>query len=516
MIKIINYIKEMYDKYKVAFYSGLMFTFISHIYFFANRLGNEDDLNFIYFASRTLTSGRFTTGDLVTGSSLAPMIKFVFVLLVISIISVLICDMFNFKSKKSMILTSLVLSTFPSLAMSFSYLFMTEIYMSALLSAVLAVYICVKFKYGFIMGGLLLGYSLGNYQSYIGVATALSILYIIKLIIDGKSTKEVLKTFIKLLTMGIIGIIFYFIVLNVYLKIFNTTLSNYKGANSMGIPPIEKWGSLLKRTYMHFIGYFLGYSFFQSTNFYTIIRIVLIILCFIIILLVIKHNKIYKNKMNTIFLILFLVLMPLAINIVDFMAYQTELSALNIYQYVITYVIALYIIDKFTTETNKRYITYINILSCCLFVFIGWQNFMTTNNYYYKVAEFNEYTQNFNNRLLTRIENTNGYTYDMPIMIVGEKESPFYQKLYDVSDWQKTVNYDQALWGRFIGYEDLYYFNNDGKIFNYINNQLGFKLVRATDEQKEEILKMNEFMEMETWPSALSTKIINGILVIKL
>ena len=46
--KLFNYLKLMYDRYKYAFYSAIFFTFISHVYFFVKRLGNEDDLNFIY------------------------------------------------------------------------------------------------------------------------------------------------------------------------------------------------------------------------------------------------------------------------------------------------------------------------------------------------------------------------------------------------------------------------------------------------------------------------------------
>ena len=131
--KLFNYLKLMYDRYKYAFYSAIFFTFISHVYFFVKRLGNEDDLNFISFASGTLSSGRWTKGSLFTGEMLVPMIKFVFAIVVITLVSVMICDMFNIKKKSSMIITSLILATFPSLAISFGYLFMVEIYLSALI-----------------------------------------------------------------------------------------------------------------------------------------------------------------------------------------------------------------------------------------------------------------------------------------------------------------------------------------------------------------------------------------------
>ena len=144
------------------------------------------------------------------------------------------------------------------------------------------------------------------------------------------------------------------------------------------------------------------------------------------------------------------------------------------------------------------------------------KNYIIKIIYYYKVEKFNQYTESLNARLLARIESTDGFDYSMPVMIVGEKDSDFYNQLFDVSQWSEIINYDQGLWGQFIGYADLYYFNSDTKIITYINNQLGVELVRATDEQKDLIYNSSEYKEMKVWPSSESAQIINGILVIKL
>ena len=146
-----------------------------------------------------------------------------------------------------MIITSLILATFPSLAISFGYLFMVEIYLSALILAVLAVYIAIKFKFGFIFSGLLVAISLGNYQSYIGVASALSVLYLIKMILDKKDTKEILIMFFKIIYNGNNWCNIIFCDFKLFLNYYNISLSNYKGANSMGVPPISEWSSLLKK-----------------------------------------------------------------------------------------------------------------------------------------------------------------------------------------------------------------------------------------------------------------------------
>lgn len=516
MKKIIEYLKLLYNKYKFAIYSSVIFSFITHVYFFIRRLGNEDDLNFISFASSTLTSGRWTTGSLFTGSMLAPMIKFAFVIIVIVFVSVMICDLFNFKSKSSMILTSIILSTFPSLSISFGYLFMVEIYMSALLLAVLGVYVCVKFKYGFLIAGLFIAVSLGNYQSYVGVASALSILYLIKMVFDKKNTKEIIIMFLKLLFMGVLGAILYFVILNVYLRYYNVSLSNYKGANSMGIPPLSQWTKLLYRTYLHYVGYFLGFSFFKSPKVFVVFRLILVLVTFISMIGIIVDKKIYKNKFNIILLLGFIIFLPLAVNIVDFMAYQTEVSPLNIYQFVLSYIICIYIIEIFCSKGGNKINYYIYMASLICFISIGWQNFGLTNSYYYKIEKLNQYTESFNTRLLARIESTEGYDYDMPIMITGLKDSKFYNMLFDLADWSQIINYDQGLWGKFIGYADLYYFDNDAKIIKYINNQFGVQLISVSEEQRISLYKTVDYQNLKAWPSTESVKIIDDVLVIKM
>ena len=204
---------NLFSKYRTTIYSGIIFTFLTHFYYFTKRLANEDDLSYLLFGDNAITSGRWNTGTLFTTTLMSPAVKFIFVLLVITLCSILICDIFKIKSKTNQILIPLLLATFPTLALSFSYLFMVEVYMVSLLLSVLAVWITLKFKYGFIIGSFAIAFSLGSYQAYISFSVALVITYIIKEILNKKDSKELLKIILKLFLMGILGILFYFIIL---------------------------------------------------------------------------------------------------------------------------------------------------------------------------------------------------------------------------------------------------------------------------------------------------------------
>ena len=147
-------IQKLFSKYKLTIYSGIIFTFLTHFYYFTKRLANEDDLSYLLFGDNAITSGRWNAGTLFTTTLMSPAVKLIFVLLVITLCSILICDIFKIKSKTNQILIPLLLATFPTLALSFSYLFMVEVYMVSLLLSVFAVWITLKFKYGFILGSI--------------------------------------------------------------------------------------------------------------------------------------------------------------------------------------------------------------------------------------------------------------------------------------------------------------------------------------------------------------------------
>lgn len=510
MEKIVEKLKDFYQKYKYAFCSSVIFTFITHLYFFSSRFANEDDLNYLSNNVRMLSSGRFTTGTLFTGELQIPIVKFLCVIIVLAIVSVLICDLFQVKKNRDMVLLSLVLSTFPVFSMAFGYLFMTEVYMMALLFSVLAVYLTVKFKYGIIVSSFLIAFSLGNYQSYIGVASGLSVLYLIKMILDSADLKDIGKTFVKLLIMGVLGIFLYFLILKIYLNIFDVSLSNYKGADSMGIPPVSEWIRLFIRTYKDFIGYFLGRTFYKSTIFYIVVRLILFFLCFIVLLKRMKVNH-YKNWY---LLLICIILLPLAINVVDFMVYKTTISVLNIYQFVLIYVACIIIISYKGNEKNK-FNSWILVFSIVCLVTVGYENFVLINKYYLKIEEFYDYTVSITNRLLTRIEGVEGYNYDMPVMFVGEIGDNFYNLLMNKDPWEDIVITDQGLWGRYIGFEDIYYFESERKIIDFIKYSHGVFLKSVDYLKREEIKKMEELKNMDAWPSNNSIKIIDNVLVVK-
>ena len=92
MKKIKEYLLKLYSKYNITIYSSIIFTFLTHFYYFTKRLGNEDDLSYLIFNDNALTSGRWNSGTLFTTSIMSPPIKFIFVLIILALVSIMICD----------------------------------------------------------------------------------------------------------------------------------------------------------------------------------------------------------------------------------------------------------------------------------------------------------------------------------------------------------------------------------------------------------------------------------------
>ena len=265
---------------------------------------------------------------------------------------------------------------------------------------------------------------------------------------------------------------------------------------------------LIFRTYKHFIGYFIGKSYFRVSIYESIIRILTIILTFILLITKINKDKIYKSKTNIILLSIIIILIPLTFNIVDFMAYKADLTSLQIYSFSSFYLLIILILDKTKPKC-------LNIIITILIIAIGIMNFITINKYYFKQETYYKYTENFNNRLLNKIESTEGYYYGIPIILKGTINSSFYKELNNLPNTNDNITFDQSLWGgKYIGYEDLYTYNNDKKIFTMINNEFGVNLNRATDEERDKIKDNKEYNDMKSYPEKDSIKIIDGILVV--
>lgn len=517
---ISSFIQEKYNNIstqtKYAFVCTALLTFITHIAYFINRWANEDDFHSYLSETNMIGSGRWMIGDIFSSKFLSPIVLLIIVIIALSLISIMIIKMFKVNKKIYIFIVSALLSTFPILALGFGYGFMVERYIMGMLLAVLAVFITdsKKFKINPIIGSICLAITMGYYQSYIAITIGLTMMKIIVYMFDHK-LKDSLHYLLRFFIMGILGVIFYMLTVKVVCNISDIPLLDYKGINNMGsLPPINQVIELLHRTYIDFIFFFAGRKFINPLWYGKISQIIIFTSLLFLILYVIIKEKIYKRKCNTILILIFLIFIPLGFNIVDFIAYESETSSLNIYQFVLILIFPFIILNRI--EFYKKDSNIINTLSWLITIsgiLLIWNNISVTNIYYLKVNDYYTTTVQLTNRIYDRIEQMPDFEGNIPVM-VGNKEG-IYMDRRVYKEYYTIFLYDQGLWDQFIGYAPRPE-GTDFKFHYLVQNIIGVNLISVSPEKYEEIYNSEEYKQMESWPSSNCMKYIDGILVVKL
>lgn len=517
----LNNIKENIPKNaKVAFYYTTVLTFLSHLFFFVDRFANEDDFHNLFSSKNMIGSGRWMIGNIFSGKYLLPMVLFVITIISIGLCSSLINSMFKIKKNIYIFLISSLLSTFPILALGFGYSFMIERYMLGLLSAVLAVYFTDKYKKGFVLGSFFLGISLGYYQSYVAVTIGLSIFLIMIKGFEKIKIQEYLKYIVNFLIMGIAGTIFYLLMVKISCNLSGVSLLTYKGINNMGsFPPLSKVPFLFFRTYKHFLGFFIGKSFLRPYKWALYFQITLVVLNIILFIILIKKTKIYKEPLKFLIVLGLLFIIPLGLNITDFIAYETYISSLNIYQFVFVFVAPFILISYINQHDEckdnnykENLIPFFEWIICIATIILSWHNFIITNTYYLKLNYFYNSTVQLTNRILYRLESVPGFNSQTKVFVANSEG--IYNDLKSNYNFNDTFISEQGLWDQFIGYYPRFE-GSDYKFKYLVLNIFGIRLNSITSNEIKSIYNSNEFEKMENWPHKNSVKFIDNILVVK-
>ncbi len=510
-----NGVKDTLVNYKIV----LIWTFIAmaltHIYFFVGRFINEDMYAYLRKTPAEPGSGRFFYGD--AEFTILPVIIFTIIFIELAVSVTLILKMFKIEKPLYGAIVGAFMVTFPSWSYSFGYIFMWDSYSLSLLTVVLAVFITDRYKYGFLPGGFFIACCLSLYQSYIAAAITLIIMLLIIELME-KDFKMVVKKAVAFLALGVFGVILY----KLGIWLFDIELSSYKGSDTMGEIPIDMIPGLIKRTYTGFIQFFTGnhfgvsgIRFFYVPAFLAVVYIADIIFGIVMLIGILRKKKI--KKLNIIFTALCAAALPLAVNFVDFIGVKTAASTLNTYAFVLMFILPIVLFARYKKlwggVQNSNKLFFAKRILIVFSVFIIGYNFWMNNAYYQKAEVITENTKNFENRLLGRFEQLEGFTIDTKFAIMADNDYLFGKNVRD--HWRNFpyIANDQGNYGFYVtGLRDLNKANY--KTRNLMKNLLGVELNTASGEEIEEIKKTDEYKNMGVYPAFDSVKMINGIAVV--
>ena len=243
-----KFLKWLNSNKRLAFLLTFFIGIITHITMMTNTIMSQDGLwnSMAYYRPGLweITLGRWGIEIMQRFNFYIaiPTVSTVSCILVMAISAIFIVDLFDLKSKISVILTSAILAVTPTLTVTLLYVYTAFAYCSNFLIATLVIWFIYKFKYkkiGFIISVCLFTLVLSIYQSYIGVSIGLCIMItIIDLIKSKKSIKEIFINILKTITVVIVGGLIYYGLTNIILKWKKISLSTYKDLNNFSIKDI--------------------------------------------------------------------------------------------------------------------------------------------------------------------------------------------------------------------------------------------------------------------------------------
>ena len=193
----------------------------------------------------------------IKGNIVSPFLATLLSAILLGISVVLIIDILKIKSKIFKIIVAIIMAVAPNFSATLMFFYCSDAYMIAMLFAVLAVFVVTKYsknKFMPLLGGLFISLSMGMYQTYLSVTMVLFASLILIDLLNKENLKEVVKNGLKYLLTGVIGLVLYFIFMNLALSMRQLDMNSYSGANEIGLSNIIfNLPNLLPETYRDFL-----------------------------------------------------------------------------------------------------------------------------------------------------------------------------------------------------------------------------------------------------------------------
>lgn len=504
---------------RICFLSGIMIGWLTHFYMLTHKFLNWDDANNMDTYGSGDYLGRWFLKVIhpLGGKYSIPAVHGFLFLVCIAISACLILEIVQIKSTTGAILVSAVLMTFPSVVSTMTFMFMAHTSGIGILMVTLAVYLLRKYKHGWLPCAVLLICALGTYQSYISFAITLMLMGMISDIFHGKKFGEILKSgIICVLILGASVLIYMQLSHIIYPNLDNET---YGGVGNMGKIAISEMPILIGRCYKRFLEYFLWKPFAFVSSTAQVANIITCVLAVILFAYLVVTRKLYQDKLTLLMLIVICGFVPLAAAFIYFMAPEVSYSMLMLYAYALIYIIVLALLEYCMEDWHvrpvsvrwKNTVRYGMVIITVLTVGISsYTDYLLTNRAYLRTNFATERVQQYFNRVIAKVESTEGFVEGDSIEILGE----FYYR-----DNPSSVEID------ILDAEDLRELDGvaleNGLLTtsvrdNFIKMFVGYEMADLRFSEKEAIMQTQEYQNMPVYPEDGCVQKIGDIWVVKM
>lgn len=428
-----------------------------------------------------------------------------------------LAELFQIKNKLTSMMIATSITCSPMISMFLTYPYCADAYAISFLLGILAVYAVIKTPnktIGIILGILFTTFSTGIYQTGLGVMLATSIGYLLlNLLRNPDQLNSVLKDSLRLFITVIIGTLLYYGIVQLSLIIWNTELSSYKGADSVGLGNIIQNILVgIQSAYQNFEVFFLDNWIARNSYGENYLYIAIIILTILSILT--KLKQLLKYPLVILSILICIIVFPLCANVITIVIPGTAIYLLMASGMMITIPLLIAIINQdnsFNTELLFQKIhTLLNKGAIILLGLLIWAYALSSNTDSLVMLNNKNLTLQLANRVWYQIESNQNYVpFETTILIAGTPDQGNYPNPSALTE--KANDYASSygmIWNTYEGSSNTW--------LRFYRLYLGIDYIMCSPEQFKEIAQTTTFKEMPLYPAEESIQVINGILVVKI
>ena len=448
------------------------------------------------------------------GSIVSPLLSTLISSILLGITVIVVTDLLQIKNKYFKIITAIVFAVAPNFSATLTFFYCSDAYILGMLLSCLAVFLIRKYenkKSMVIFSGLLITMSISLYQTYLAVTMVLCVATLIIDLLNNAERKQILKNLIRYILMGIIGIIVFYGVAHLILYLAKLPVSNYSGANKIGLETLKSLPTLIPESYQSFFNYYFNDKMIPNTVWHTnILYIIIFAVMLISTITIIVKNKVYKNIVNMISLLILFIIAPICFGVVEIIAPDVDIHILMACAMIFVFPIFFKILEMLPKTINSNVLK--NIMLICS-IGIIWIYIWQDNASYIAMNTMQNQAVQTAERILTRIEELDGFNSDMPILFLGGLKDNSYLNRDNTPMETKRV-FDKS-WG-FVAKEPTVWWGNLDSWIKLYYEYIGVNLNLVSEWVSGDIFETEEYKNMTYYPENDSIKIIKDTVVVKL
>ena len=452
--------------------------------------------------------------QIIKGNIVSPILATLMSNIFLGLTVILTIDIFKIKNKYFKYITAVLFAVAPNISATLTFFYCSDAYMLGLFLATFSVFILKKYdnkKYIILISGILIAFSMGMYQTYISVTMVLCTATLIIDILNKKERKQIFGYAFKYILTGITGIVLYYGISHIILLEKNLLVSNYSGADSIGMHTLLDIPRLMPEAYKSFFKYYFNDGMIPNTIWHTnlLYAITFAIILISIIYTLIK-NKIYKEILNVLVLIFFMLLTPICFCIIEIMVPSVDMHILMACSMIYIFPIFFATLELLPKGKINKIFKFI-VLFCS--ILISWNYMWQDNASYIAIKTMQNQAESTVLRLVAQVEQLDEYRPETPVLILGGLENNEYFNRKNTSIEAKKL-YNRT-WG-FISDNSTIWWGNLDSWRKILYEYVGVNWNLVSEWECSEIFETEQYKSMKYFPEQGSIKIINNTIVIKL